>query len=71
MRPLLPALSFVIGAALAGCAAEPVPYHSGNEIPNGPGLFTGARGEFVLNADDYREYQEWRQSKRRQGAAPN
>jgi len=36
----------------AGCAAEPVPYHSGNEIPRGPGLLTGAQGEFVLNAEE-------------------
>lgn len=52
---------------LAGCAAQPVPYHSGNEIPNGPGLLSGPEGAFVLNADDYREYQEWRSQKRRQG----
>jgi hypothetical protein len=43
-----------------------VPYHSGNEIPRGPGLLTGPQGEFVLNADDYREYQEWRARKREQ-----
>ena len=53
-------------AILAGCAAEPVPYHSGNEIPRGPGLVTGPQGEFVLNAEDYREYQEWRARKREQ-----
>jgi hypothetical protein len=36
-------------AALAACAAaEPAPYHSGNEIPQGPGLFTGPDGAFVL-----------------------
>jgi hypothetical protein len=75
--------------ALAGCAAEPVPYHSGNEIPRGPGLLTGAEGAFVLrtyagakppeastkppeasvkprNADEEREYQEWREWKQRQ-----
>jgi hypothetical protein len=46
--------------ALAGCAAEPVPYHSGNEIPRGPGLLTGPSGEFVLSADEWRRYQEWR-----------
>ncbi len=53
-------------AALAGCAAEPVPYHSQNEISRGPGLLTGPQGEFVLNAEDYREYQEWRARKREQ-----
>jgi hypothetical protein len=52
---------------LAGCGAQPVPYHSGNEIPNGPGLLSGAEGAFVLSAEDYREYQEWRAQKRRQG----
>jgi hypothetical protein len=36
-------------AALFGCAAaEPVPYHSQNEIPLGPGLFSGPEGAFVL-----------------------
>jgi hypothetical protein len=65
-------------ALLAGCAAEPVPYHSGNEIPRGPGLLTGAQGEFVLNTSsisaaprneaEEREYQEWRESKRRREA---
>jgi hypothetical protein len=63
MRPLLLAICTV----LAGCAAEPVPYHSQNEIPRGPGLLTGPAGEFVLNSDDYRQYQEWRKSKERQG----
>lgn len=47
-------------AGLAGCAAEPVPYHSGNEIPRGPGLLTGPNGEFVLSADEWRRYQEWK-----------
>ena len=57
----------MICCVVAGCAAEPVPYHSGNEIPQGPGLLTGPEGAFVLNADDYRQYQEWRKSKERQG----
>ncbi len=71
------ALLLAACAALAGCAAEPVPYHSGNEIPRGPGLLSGAEGEFVLRLDgsgaaprdaaEEREYQEWRESKRRQG----
>ena len=51
---------------LAGCAAQPAPYHSGNEIPNGPGLLSGADGAFVLSAEDYREYQEWRAQKRKE-----
>ena len=51
---------FLLLAGLAGCAAEPVPYHSGNEIPNGPGLLTGPSGEFVLSADEWRRFQEWK-----------
>jgi hypothetical protein len=46
---------------LGGCAAEPMAYHSGNEIPKGPGLLTGAKGEFLLSAEDWRRYQEWKQ----------
>jgi hypothetical protein len=69
---------------LAACAAEPVAYHSGNEIPQGPGLLTGPEGAFVLrtgdaaaresaaprNAEEEREFQEWRDSKRRQSKQP-
>lgn len=70
----------LLGLLLAGCAAQPVPYHSGNEIPPGPGLLSGAEGAFVLrtgegqpresaaprNADEEREYREWREQKRQQ-----
>ncbi len=52
--------ALLVSLLLAGCAAEPVPYHSGNEIPRGPGLLTGPTGEFVLSADEYRRYQEWK-----------
>ena len=45
---------------VAACAAEPVPYHSANEIPRGPGLLTGPSGELVLSADEWRAYQEWK-----------
>jgi hypothetical protein len=55
-------------ALLAGCSAQPVPYRSGNEIPGGPGLLSGAEGAFVLSAEDYREYQEWRAQKRKQAS---
>ena len=55
MRALLTSIFF-----LAGCAAEPYAYHSGNEIPRGPGLLTGASGEFVLSAEEWRGYQEWK-----------
>jgi hypothetical protein len=48
---------------VAGCAAEPMPYHSANEIPRGPGLLTGPSGEFVLSAEEWRRYQEWKAAK--------
>ena len=54
---------FIILLVLGGCASEPVPYHSQNEIPRGPGLLTGPQGEFVLSAEDYRQYQEWRRQR--------
>ncbi|KJS33225.1 MAG: hypothetical protein VR64_03170 [Desulfatitalea sp. BRH_c12] len=43
----------VAGAALLmGCAApKPFEYHSDNEIPKGPGLFSGEKGEFKLYDD--------------------
>ena len=52
--------ALLVSLLLAGCAAEPVPYHSANEIPRGPGLLTGPSGEFVLSADEWRRYQEWK-----------
>ena len=76
MRPLLVAVC----AALTACAAQPTPYHSQNEIPRGPGLLSGAEGAFVLrvgdsaapqNAAEEREYQEWREWKRRQEPGAN
>ena len=34
---------------LLGCAqSKPFKYHSGNEIPQGPGLFSKEKGEFTL-----------------------
>ena len=52
--------ALLVSLFLAGCAAEPVPYHSGNEISRGPGLLTGPSGEFVLSMDEWRRYQEWK-----------
>ena len=46
------ALVLAMGLAVAGCGAQPVPYHSGNEIPPGPGLLSGEKGEFVVRAAD-------------------
>ena len=42
----------------AACAAEPVAYHSGNDIPSGPGMLTGDKGAVVLTADVWREPRE-------------
>ena len=53
MRPL--ALLIVL---CAGCAAEPVAYHSGNDIPSGPGMLTGEKGAVVLNLEVWREPRE-------------
>lgn len=40
-RLLLPLL-------LAGCNAAPLDYHSPQDIPRGPGMFSGADGGFVM-----------------------
>ena len=58
------ALLAVACITLAGCAGEPVPYHSGNEIPQGPGLLSGEDGAFVLSAEEWRQYQEWKKAKK-------
>ena len=57
----------VVCLGLGACGAQPIQYHSGNEIPRGPGLLTGPSGEFVLSADEWRRYQEW---KRREPVPP-
>lgn len=36
-------------AVLAACAGEPFEYHSQNEIPKGPGVFSGESGAFTIN----------------------
>jgi hypothetical protein len=48
----------LIAVLAAGCAAEPVAYHSGNEIPAGPGMLTGEKGAVVLNAEVWRDKRE-------------
>jgi len=35
-----------------GCGGQPFEYHSQNEIPEGPGAFSGADGSFNLGAQD-------------------
>lgn len=48
--PRLPRLLLVVVAGLAvpACAQVPFDYHSGREIPEGPGMVTGAEGRAVL-----------------------
>ena len=72
----LPAVA-ALALALSGCAATPAKYRSATEIPEGPGLFTGAAGSFSLKSDEpvapqneaeWQEFREWREWKRKQGA---
>ena len=67
-------------AALGACAAEPFAYRAQTEIPEGPGMLTGAAGAFSLrpaealpprDSDEYREFQEWREWKRQQREKKN
>jgi len=44
--------SLALALALAACAgAKPFEYHPIHEIPEGPGLFTGEDGEWVIYGD--------------------
>lgn len=70
----LPAVA-ALALALSGCAATPTEYRSSTEIPEGPGLFTGAAGSFSLKSDEpvapqneaeWQEFREWREWKRKQ-----
>ena len=46
------ALALALALALAACAgAKPFEYHPIDEIPEGPGLFTGEDGEWVIYGD--------------------
>lgn len=63
MRALLACL-LVACLFLGGCAAQPVPYHPGTEIPQGAGLLTGEDGTFVLSAEEWRQFQEWKKTKK-------
>lgn len=50
IRPAI--LVLALGLALAACAgAEPFAYQPIDEIPAGPGLFTGEAGEWVIVGD--------------------
>jgi hypothetical protein len=65
--------------APTGCGGAPFAYHSQREIPRGPGMFSGEEGAFVFrapraapapSADELREFEEWRQWKRRNAESP-
>ncbi len=44
--------SVALALTLAACAgAKPFEYHPIHEIPEGPGLFTGEDGEWVIYGD--------------------
>lgn len=47
-RPLAAFFALSLAAALAACAGQPFEYHSGTEIPEGPGLFSGKSGGFTV-----------------------
>jgi hypothetical protein len=77
MRALLAAAG---AAILGGCAAAPFEYRAQTDIPEGPGMLTGAAGAFSLrpaeslpprDSDEYREFQEWREWKRQQRERKN
>jgi hypothetical protein len=62
-------------AALCGCAAAPYEYRPHTDIPEGPGMLTGAAGAFPLrpaetlpprDSDEYKAFQEWREWQRQQ-----
>ena len=54
-------LRLLFGAAvsvlLSGCAGEPFVYHSQNEIPEGPGVFSRDWGAFASEAESGEEHQ--------------
>lgn len=46
-------VALILGGSLAACAnVEPFEYTAIHEIPEGPGLFSGADGEFELYGHD-------------------
>jgi len=61
-------------AGLAGCGAAPFEYHSQNDIPRGPGMFSGPDGVFAWRSGsqaeppdrdsaEWQEFQEWKRRK--------
>ena len=68
------AICAVLAAGLAGCGATPFEYHSQNDIPRGPGMFSGPDGVFAWSstsdadapdrdAAEWQEFQEWKRRK--------
>jgi len=51
MKTLPKLLLALSAAALAGCNAAPLDYHSPQDIPRGPGMFSGADGGFVMRTN--------------------
>lgn len=43
-------LAVALSLTVAGCGARYARYHSGAEIPDGPGLFSGEKGAFVFHS---------------------
>ncbi|MGQ0545116.1 MAG: hypothetical protein ACT4P3_07260 [Betaproteobacteria bacterium] len=40
----------LLAAALGGCGAAPLEYRAAQDLPEGPGMFSGAAGAFVFRA---------------------
>jgi hypothetical protein len=71
--------TLLLAALLAGCGATPFEYHPASEIPQGPGMFSGEEGAFIISSDkkpataasparapsdeEFREFQEYRRWK--------
>lgn len=45
-------LSAISLAGFTGCGGQSFDYHSDNEIPEGPGLFSKEKGEFTVYSSD-------------------
>ena len=50
-KTILPAA--LLAAALAGCGATPIEYHSQTEIPRGPGMFSGDEGGLAFRLSGF------------------
>ena len=41
-------LGWILASMMVGCGGKSFEYHSGNEIPEGPGVLSGEDGEFTV-----------------------